>query len=254
MRSWFGRFAAPVAVAAIATATMTTTLVTATRSATSPEPTTANSPHVTAQAPAPTRARPSPRTPDPEPNRHLVSKRNSRSKADRKPARDNSAAPPGPRESRIQGYVTGYSYWDNTPPGSSEISHPRVHNVAGGAGTYADPITVAVGHDLSSGSDVLDWPAGTRFYLPYLQRYFIVEDTCGDGSAPENGPCHTDYPSPALTWLDLWVGGQNADREASDSCMSQITGVHTVIRNPGSGYRVTRGEVTDNCATHAETP
>jgi hypothetical protein len=165
-----------------------------------------------------------------------------------------SESPPtgGSAETRISAYVTGYSYWDNTPPGSSAISHPRVHTVAAGVGTYADPITVAVGHDLSDGSDRLDWPAGTRFYLPYLQRYFVVEDTCGDGSAPEQGPCHTGYPSPATTWLDVWVGGRNADQQASDECMSAITGVHTAIKDPRPDHPVSRGELTDNCATHPE--
>jgi hypothetical protein len=163
-----------------------------------------------------------------------------------------SPTPGGHAETRISAYLTGYSYWDNTPPGSSEISHPRVHEVAAGAGTYADPITVAVGHDLSSGSDVLDWPAGTRFYLPYLKRYVIVEDTCGDGSSPENGPCHTGYPSPALTWLDIWVGGQNADRTASDRCMSAITGVHTAIKDPGPDRPVSSGELTDDCTTYPQ--
>jgi hypothetical protein len=155
-------------------------------------------------------------------------------------------------EPRLRGYVTGYSYWDNTPPGSSAISHPRIHDVAAGSGTYADPITVAVGHDMSNGENVLDWPAGTRFYLPYLHRYFIVEDTCGDGPTPERGPCHTGYPSPAVTWLDVWVGGQHADQAASDACMNAITGVHAVIRNPGPGHPVTSGELTDNCATYPE--
>ncbi|HEX2416618.1 MAG TPA: hypothetical protein VHJ83_00655 [Micromonosporaceae bacterium] len=171
----------------------------------------------------------------------------------RKTGSDNTPTPgTEPRETRISGYVTGYSYWDNTPPGSATISHPRIHEVADGSGTYADPVTVAVGHDMSSGSDVLDWPAGTRFYLPYLKRYFIVEDTCGDGSTPENGPCHAGYPSPAGTWLDVWVGGQNADQSASDKCMSAITGVHAVIKDPRNHYPVSPGEVTDNCATHGE--
>lgn len=157
-------------------------------------------------------------------------------------------------EQRMQAYVTGYSYWDNTPPGSSEISHPQLHRVAAGAGTYADPITVAVGHTLSGGADILDWPAGTRFYLPFVRRYFIVEDTCGDGATPQNGPCHTGYPSPATTWLDVWVGGGGQSRDASDACMDAITDVHLVIKDPASTYPVVPGELTANCATYGETP
>jgi hypothetical protein len=157
-------------------------------------------------------------------------------------------------EQRMQGYVTGYSYWDNTPPGSSEISHPQLHNVAAGTGTYADPITVAVGHTLSGGNDILDWPAGTRFYVPFVRRYFIVEDTCGDGATPQNGPCHTGYPAPAVTWIDVWVGGGGQSREASDECMENITDVHLVIKDPASNYAVVPGELTANCTTYNETP
>lgn len=163
-----------------------------------------------------------------------------------------STATAGAGEARLQAYVTGYSYWDNTPPGSAAISHPQIHDVAAGAGTYADPITVAVGHDMSSGENILDWPAGTRFYLPYLHRYFIVEDTCGDGPTPQNGPCHTGYPSPAVTWLDVWVGGQHADQSASDACMNAITGVHAVIKDPGPGHPVNSGDLTDNCARYPQ--
>jgi hypothetical protein len=189
------------------------------------------------------------RTREIRPKSHRVD-RKARPKRPSAPTSGSPAAAAG--ETRLPGYVTGYSYWDNTPPGSSAISHPRIHDLAAGAGTYADPITVAVGHDMSSGDNVLDWPAGTRFYLPYLHRYFIVEDTCGDGPTPENGPCHTGYPSPAVTWLDVWVGGQHADQAASDACMNAITGVHAVIKDPGPDHPVTPGELTDNCARYPE--
>lgn len=51
-------------------------------------------------------------------------------------------------------------------------------------------MTIAVGHSRKSGQDVLDIPAGTRIDHPDVRRYFIVEDTCGDGPKPEEGrPC-----------------------------------------------------------------
>lgn len=165
---------------------------------------------------------------------------------------ESNVAAVDPSETRMQAYVSGYSYWDNTPPGSAAISHPQIHSVAAGVGTYADPITVAVGHNLSSGSDVLDWPAGTKFYMPYLQRYFIVEDTCGDGPTPELGACHTGYPVGTVTWLDVWVGGGSVSEATSDACMFAITDPHTVIKNPPSTYRVKSGEVTANCKMYGE--
>jgi hypothetical protein len=140
-------------------------------------------------------------------------------------------------------FVTGYTWFDNTPPGSAEISHPVLHRKAGGIGTYADPITVAVGHDLSSGRDVLDYPAGTRFYMPYLKRYFIVEDTCGDGPRPQHGACHK-HPSGVEAWLDIWVGGKGGTASSADSCARRITGNHRVQINPPNDRPVTAGPVS----------
>jgi len=143
----------------------------------------------------------------------------------------------------INAYVTGYSYFDNTPPGSADLSNPVLHDEAGGTGTYADPITVAVGHSITGGQDVLDWPEGTRFYLPNLRRYFIVEDTCGDGSTPQDGPCHTGYPSSATTWLDIWIGGQGGSKSGSEACADAVTGTWTVLVNPASTYATVAGSV-----------
>lgn len=153
-------------------------------------------------------------------------------------------------EKYLNAYTTGYTYYDNTPPGSATISHPILHSKAGGTGTFADPITVAVGHNLSSGQDVLDYPAGTLFYIPNVRRYFIVEDTCGDGGTPQNGPCHTGYPSGTTTWLDIWIDGQSGAESAVQDCASQVTDangeVHVAIQNPASNYVVVSGPVFQN--------
>ncbi|MBO0868037.1 MAG: hypothetical protein J2P15_05685 [Micromonosporaceae bacterium] len=143
----------------------------------------------------------------------------------------------------VQAYVTGYSYFDNTPPDSAQISNPVLHRIAGGTGTYADPVTVAVGYSRATGQDVLDWPAGTRFYLPNLRRYLVVEDVCGDGSQPQDGPCHTGYPAGASTWLDVWVGGSRGTSAAAGDCMDAITRVSTVVVNPPAGYPVVSGDI-----------
>jgi hypothetical protein len=148
------------------------------------------------------------------------------------------------RERTVTAYLTGYSYWDNTPPGSARISHPVVHQEAGGTGTYADPVTVAVGHTVVGGRDELDWPVGTRFYVPSLRRYLVVEDTCGDGPRPQDGPCHAGYPPGASTWLDVWVGGAGVPRSESDACMHAITGVTRVVVDPAPGHVVSAGPLS----------
>jgi 3D (Asp-Asp-Asp) domain-containing protein len=155
-------------------------------------------------------------------------------------------------------YTTGYTWFDNTPPGSALISHPRVHRRAGGTGTYDDPITLAVGHSLASGTDVLDLPAGTRVYVPHVRRYFVVEDTCGDGAAPQRHGCHdlSDAPDGTSLWIDLYVGGdRGSDRTDVQQCAGRVTdgdtSLHTIVLHPGRDHPVAAhplfhdGECTD---------
>lgn len=149
-------------------------------------------------------------------------------------------------ESRFVAYTTGYGWPDNTPAGNA-ISDGIIHSGAGGSGTYADPITLAVGHTISGGKDILDYPAGTKFYIPGFRKYFIVEDTCGDGNSPQNGPCHTGYQG--HVWLDLWVGGQGQSSSGTFSCEDAITDLHLVIKNPAANYAVVTGPVySGSCA------
>ena len=155
--------------------------------------------------------------------------------------------PPSSQEIRIQAYTTAYTYWDNTPPGSATISNPILHSLAGGTGTYADPITLAVGHSIINGKDILDYPAGTRFYIPNVRRYFIVEDTCGDGAAPQNGPCHKGFPAGTSAWVDMWIDGASGSASTADACASDLTDsngiAHLIIENPASNYAVVPGPI-----------
>jgi hypothetical protein len=144
-------------------------------------------------------------------------------------------------EVQLTAYITAYTYWDNTPPGSSEIAYPIIHQKAGGIGTYSDPITVAVGHSITSGVDTLDYKAGTRFYIPNLRKYFIVEDSCGDGETPQNGPCHIGYQG--KPWLDLWIDGALGTASTTDACARAITELHMVIEKPLKNYVVSPGPV-----------
>jgi LysM repeat protein len=128
-------------------------------------------------------------------------------------------------------WLTGYSYQDNTPAGSATVSHPILHKVAGGTGTYADPITVAVP---GQGSGI--WKAGSRFYLPSVKRYVIVEDT-GASPAPSGDAGH----------LDMWVDGQGGSKSESDKCMNQITTQSAAaIYSPPSSLPVIPGPITQN--------
>lgn len=145
-------------------------------------------------------------------------------------------------EQRFSAYITGYGYWDNTPPGSTAISKPVIHRGAGGTGTYKDPVTIAVGHTIVGNRQTLDFPPGTRFYIERLRKYAIVEDVCGDGNRPQDGPCHTGHQG--HPWLDVYIGGGSHGASATNACARRITAVQPIIINPKPDYPVFAGEIT----------
>ena len=134
--------------------------------------------------------------------------------------------PAGPHQLTI--WLTGYSWQDNTPPGSSIVGEPVLHQQAAGTGTFADPITVAVpGHQGD-----MDWLPGTKFYLPTVQRYVIVEDS---GAAKP--------PTGADTHLDMWIDGRDGTKQTSDDCASQFTGYVPAQLNPPDHLPVRAGPI-----------
>ena len=160
-----------------------------------------------------------------------------------------AASPAGDGPAWVPAFVTAYTWQDNTPAGGA-ISNGVWHREAGGTGTYEDPVTLAVGHDLSSGADVLDWPAGTRFYDPQLRVYLGVEDTCGDGPTPQDGACHVPGEGAApgvTTQVDVWIDGRELSRDASDACAAAVTSSRWLIVNPPQGYPVVPGPVSGRC-------
>jgi hypothetical protein len=149
--------------------------------------------------------------------------------------------PPTAGEIRYQAYTTGYAALDNTPSGSTQIDLGGHSGNAGGTGTYADPITLAVGHSIVNGQDIGDYPYGTKWYVPNLRKYFTAADSCGDGNSPQSGPCHTGYQG--HVWLDLYVGASL--QNAVLSCEDSVTDLHLVIQNPSPNYAVVSGAVFD---------
>ncbi|MEP7160232.1 MAG: hypothetical protein ABI746_03950 [Dermatophilaceae bacterium] len=155
-------------------------------------------------------------------------------------ARAQAQAPAG---TTLRVFLTGYTWYDNTPAGSAVLSHPVVHASAGGSGTWGDPLSLAVGHSLATGSDVLDLPAGTRVYLPSLARYAVVEDTCGDGPSPQSMACHI-RPAGTDLHLDVWLNGSGAGADAAAACAQQVTDIVQAIVSPGPGLPVRSGPVS----------
>jgi 3D (Asp-Asp-Asp) domain-containing protein len=153
---------------------------------------------------------------------HKSTKSKTKSKSKSKIA----SASKGPAK-KMSVELTGYSWFDNTPAGSSEVSNPVLHKEAGGRGTYADPITVAV----ADGS----FKPGTRFYVPSVQRYVIVED-----SGASDGDNH----------LDMWIGGKGGSESGAKKCMDRITGTTTVEQNPPAGRPVMAGPIYSGTGCH----
>lgn len=111
--------------------------------------------------------------------------------------------------------VTWYGPPDNDPPGSRIIAHPGPpprHARAGGAGTYADPITFATEYPAA-------YPVGSRIYIPLLRKYFVREDDC----ACRHGAGH----------VDLWMAAGLTDRRVL-ACenSAEINGRQTILTDP----------------------
>lgn len=125
--------------------------------------------------------------------------------------------------------VTLYGWPDNSPPGG-DIAYPVLHDSAGGTGTYADPVTFA--------TDRSELPVGTKVYVPFLHRYFIMEDDCTE--CDEDWAGHGPDGGPRLHHIDLWVGGEGA-RKSKDviRCEDDLTrNSAPVIINPPSSEPV----------------
>lgn len=127
---------------------------------------------------------------------------------------------------------TAYADQDNTPANSDQIAYPKsdgyptVHNVTGGTGTEADPITIA--------ADIREYPIGTRIYEPALKFYGIIEDYCQAAVDRHNKGIEPDI-------LDIFVGGKGAPAQQVADYENTITGKRTVIVNPKSGKPVIVG-------------
>lgn len=144
-------------------------------------------------------------------------------------------------------YTTAYGWPDNTPAGAN-TTIAGVSGTAGGAGTFANPITMATGFSLAGGKETDDYAAGTKFYDPNLRKYFVIGDTCGDGNSPQTEACHKSDIAGTVQ-LDMWVGGQGANTNSVLACEDAVTRVGTLIENPATNYTVVSGPVYNNgCA------
>jgi hypothetical protein len=106
-----------------------------------------------------------------------------------------------------------------------------LHKEAGGSGTYEDPMTLAGAPS--------EWPVGTRFYVPYLQKYFVMEDYCET--------CVKEWDNGKAYHIHLWLGGDSSsDTQQLTACETSLTRVSTEVEiNPPAGKEVSTTPLFD---------
>jgi hypothetical protein len=145
-------------------------------------------------------------------------------------------APPLEAGTRQSTEATFYGWADNSPPGGAiaypmSCGFPTLHNLAGGTGTYADPITFA--------SDKNELPVGTRVYAAFIEKYLIMEDDCGQ--------CDTDWSTSHIWHIDIWMNSNGTETpSALFACEDQWTQSSTPIEiDPPPGRKVTKNPLFD---------
>jgi hypothetical protein len=138
-------------------------------------------------------------------------------------------------------FITWYGFNDNscqieTMHNCNTIAYakmddyPTKHDQATeGTGTYDDPITFATAADDAGTSG--EFLPGTILYLPFLKKYFIMEDQCAE--------CITDWKD-GFYRVDMWMGPtvSQADPASLYDCENALTrgsdhaGTGTIIVNP----------------------
>lgn len=136
-------------------------------------------------------------------------------------------------EEVITSYVTFYGFDDNDDgdpnnTGTDVISDPSVHAVATeDLGTYERPGTLA--------SDKRLIPPGVIVYIPALQRYYVMEDTCRE--------CVRNW-SNDKAHVDVYVSGTG---QALAACEYRLTMEQAeIILDPPSNLPVREGSACDS--------
>ncbi|KAJ3049629.1 hypothetical protein HK097_009392 [Rhizophlyctis rosea] len=124
--------------------------------------------------------------------------------------------------------VTWYGFDDNCCPNETGLfggtciafpgNPPRFHQEATETfGTYDDPQTFAAAPE--------QFPPGTIIYYRAVQKYFIMEDECGE--------C-VEEATQGIFHVDFWVGPQRGTNGTVFCCENALTpdGPDTIIVNP----------------------
>ena len=121
--------------------------------------------------------------------------------------------------------LTFFGARDNCPPGGN-IAHPKIHEAAGGVGTFEDPITFA------GAEKALE--VGGIVYVPKFRKYFIFEDAC-EG-------CEIEWKDSRKLHIDLWMGPDTLGDGPLIACENALTpdpdDLQDVVVNASKGHPV----------------
>ncbi|PWY90215.1 hypothetical protein BO70DRAFT_415772 [Aspergillus heteromorphus CBS 117.55] len=134
--------------------------------------------------------------------------------------------------------ITFYGYPDNDPASAETAYNCGGRDyIAGGTGTYDDPLTFATAPGEFEKCEII--------YLPYLRKYLRLEDVCEQ--------CTTDYKE-GKHHIDVWTGSSTVNGgETQIRCEDALTpsASQSVIVNPASTYTVNAAALfsDDTCHT-----
>jgi len=132
--------------------------------------------------------------------------------------------------------VTFYGYPDNSPPGAGTAYNcGGRNNIAGGTGTYADPLTFATADGEFQQCEII--------YLPYLKKYLRYEDSCEQ--------CTTDWSS-GKAHIDVWTGSNSSNGGQNQiDCEDSLTpDAQSIVRSPPNNLDVDDSALFDgSCHT-----
>ncbi|KAF2144359.1 uncharacterized protein K452DRAFT_245127 [Aplosporella prunicola CBS 121167] len=121
---------------------------------------------------------------------------------------------------------TFFGFPDNDPAGPATAYDCGRNYVAGGSGTYDDPLTFA--------SAPGEFEICEIIYDPYLKKYLRLEDYCEQ--------CTQDWSNRNNRHIDVWTGSSTVNGEGAQiQCENDLTPAsnsQTIIRQPGANLPV----------------
>jgi hypothetical protein len=119
---------------------------------------------------------------------------------------------------------TFYGYPDNDPAGAATAYDCGRNYIAGGTGTYSDPLTFASAQGEFEECEII--------YDPYLKKYLRYEDMCAQ--------CTTEWEEGQQWHIDVWMGS-NTENGGDDLVQCEYTMTpdpQGIVRNPSANLEV----------------